>query len=236
MRSGANSFMLLFELNVSGWLFCLWLSRACLGKIVGFLSQLEGRLLAKLCCLFCFVSVCAPRSHLESGDLVQITQLQQALERPVDAQGSPAKKKKTVEQNATHRTRLLCAKQGSRVPKEGWISDRNTENVLLAQRVRDHRGWAALCSALETIVALHAKSAATTPTDGVAGEGGGGNGGGGTSSGSGSSSGSSSGSGTSGSGGKVVVQVDGVGVGPKGWAMAGAVAGVEFSTGPAEGS
>ena len=47
---------------------------------------------------------------------------------------------------------------------------------------------------------------------------------------------SSNGSGTSGSGGKVVVQVDGVGVGPKGWAMAGAAAGVEFSTGPAEGS
>ena len=239
MRSGANSFIHVVVRSQCFWLVVLLVAVPSLSWQNRRFSFTTGRKAlgqTPLFVLFCFVSVCAPRSHLESGDLVQITQLQQALERPVDAQGSPAKKKKTVEQNAAHRTRLLCAKQGSRVPKEGWISDRNTENVLLAQRVRDHRGWAALCSALETIVALHAKSAATTPTDdGVAGEGGGGNGGGGSGSGSGTSSGSGSGSGT-GSGGKVVVQVDGVGVGLKGWAMAGAAAGVEFSTGPAEGS
>lgn len=86
--------------------------------------------------------------HLEAGELVQITQFQAAMEH---ISASPKKKQKDddeVEEKKAERTRLLCDRGLRNLRGEtprGWISDRNTEDVRLAERVRDHAGWEALC-------------------------------------------------------------------------------------------
>ena len=96
--------------------------------------------------------------HLESGDLVTVTRFQAAMEH---ISASPSKGKDEKEEKKAERTRLLC-------DRGGWISDRNTENVRLAQRVRDHAGWEALCTALKRIAdSRTVESKAETEADGA---------------------------------------------------------------------